>query len=440
MYIGPGTTIGGRYRVQKRAWGSSSGEAWVALDTILDRVVLIQTFPSSAHEAVSRAVAVAAQISHPNLAQIYDITSEPHGIVFENAAGGRLTDRKDGGLPVPAAAAAVSQLAGALAALHEQNLTHGAVGPATVMFDEEGRAKLTGTAVASALGDASAEGYAPSGEAGDEERDRYGLAAVAYRLFTGREPGPDAPPARTAKKTVPAEVDALLARGLARDRSARPTLAEFQRVLAPLAAAAEPVERAPGFIRQEARWLVPALLLAGLGAAAVIVGVGTGAIDLGGGDETPQPKASQAPIRIASADDFDPEGDGEEHPRQTAFAFDGKPTFWSTMGYRGTNLDGSKTGVGLVFDLGQSRRVARIEIDSPFPGWEAEWRVADAPGTRARDFRTVADFRAGDDAVPISGNTSGRYWLLWITSLVETEAVPDYPYQAQVAEVRFLPG
>ena len=441
MILEPGTTIGGRYRVQKRAWDGGSGEAWIALDTVLDRVVLIQTFPANAHERVTHAVAVAAQIAHPNLSQIYDITGEPHGIVFEHAAGGRLADRKDGAFPVPAAAAAVCQLAGALAALHEQNLTHSAVGPGSVMFDEEGRAKLSGTAVASALGNGAAEGYAPSGEASDEERDRYGLAGVAYRLFTGRDPGPDAPPARTAKRTVPPEVDALLARGLARERSVRPSLAEFQRVLSPFAATTEPAERGPGFIRQEARWLVPALLLVGLGIAAVIVGVQTGAIQIGGGEETPEPQASAAAITVESVDDFDPPpGNREEHPEDAELAIDGKATGWATVGYRGANLDGRKQGVGLVFDLGSSKRVGRIVVSTIKAGWKAEWRVADEPGDTFQDFERVASFTASDAPIAIPGDTSARYWLLWITDLVESGSGSEFPYQVHVSEVEFFPA
>ena len=429
--------IGGRYRVQQRAWDGVAGPAWLALDTILDRPVLIQTFPEAAREAVTHAVAAAAQVAHAGLAQIYDVTADPPGIVFEHAPGGRLVDRKDGARPVPAASAVVCQLAGALAALHEQNIAHAAVGPETVMFDEEGRAKLSGTAVASALGDASSPGYRPGGEATDEERDRYALAGIGYRLFTGREPGPDAPPARAARRSVPPEVDSLLARGLARDPSVRPSLAEFTRVLMPLTSV-EPLERGPGFVRQEARWLVPALFLVGLGVAAVIIGVQTGAIKIGGGESSPSPAASAAAYK-ATVDDFDPPpGNGEEHPKQTGFVLDGEGTFWSTVGYNGPNLDGSKKGVGLLFDLGQARSVARIEIDTPFKGWKAEWRVADERGARAQDFRLVEDFTATGDPVVIAGKETARYWLLWITELVETGADDQHPWGAQVAEVRFL--
>lgn len=440
MQIGPGTTIGGRYRVQRRAWDGNAGEAWIAQDTILDRPVTIQTFPAEARERISQAVANAAQVSHPGLSQIYDITADPPGIVFEHAAGGRLADRKEGALPVPVAAAAICQMAGALAALHEQNVAHAALDPATVVFDEEGRAKLSGAAVASALGDGADEGYRPAGEASGEERDRYALAAIAYRMFTGREPGPDAPPARVARKSIPPEVDALLARGLARDRSVRPSLEEFQRVLSPLSATAEPAERGPGFIRQEARWLVPALLLVGLGIAAVVVGVGTGAIKIGGDTPSPGPEASTEPIDVSTVDDFDPApGNGEEHPNDVGLTIDGKVTdFWSTVGYRGANLDGRKKGVGLVFDLGSAKEVKRIVVTTPKEGWKAEWRAADSEGSSSDAFVRVTDFTASGSAIEISGGKRARYWLLWITSLVDTGSESGFPFQAQVSEVQFF--
>lgn len=441
MDVGPGTTIGGRYRVQRRAWDSPAGPAWVALDTVLERSVIVQTFPPSAREAVANAVAAAAQVAHPGLSQIYDISQDPPGVVIEHAPGGRLADRKEGAFAIPAAAAVVCQIAGALAALHDQGVAHGAVGPQTVMFDEEGRAKLAGAAVMAALGDGSEAGYRPAGDETPDEVDRYALAAIAYRLFTGREPGPDAPPARTARRSIPPEVDSLLARGLARDRSIRPDLVEFRRVLQPLASVEAP-ERGPGFLRQEARWLAPVLLLIGLGVAGVILGVQLDVISIGGSEASPPPTGTPSPLS-AVVDDFDPPpGNGEENPRQTAFVLDGKSTFWSTVGYNGTNLDGRKKGVGLLFDLGQPRRVTRIHVDTPFPGWKAEWRTADDVGTSSQDFRKVADFTATADSNAVvveGGGVTARYWLLWITKLVETDAVPEHPFGAQVSEVEFFP-
>jgi hypothetical protein len=440
MQPSPGTSLAGRYRVSRRAWDAPAGPVWLARDEVLEREVLIQTFADERGGSVARAVARTAQIAHPGLAQIYDVCSEPLGIVFENAAGGRLVDRR--ALPLHQAAAAALQLAMALSALHAHGVAHGAVGPDTVLFDEEGRPKLAGAGLAVELedGDVTApNAYRPDGDATPEERDRYGLAAVAYRLFTGRDPTSDAPPARAARKGVPPQVDALLARGLAREAAERPTLEDFRRVLEPLASAEQP-ERAPGFFRQEARWLVPVLVLVGA-AIAVAIGVQQNVIELGGGGEaTPEASPGATAFAVAAVRDFDPEGNPpSEHPEQAQLAVDGTDKGWTTVGYATADLGRTKDGVGLVFDLGQERAVGRIEVGTAFPGWRAEWRVADADGEAADDFNPVKSFIADGKPVTIPAPGRGRYWLLWITELVDNGSEDRFHFQAQVGDVAFFP-
>ena len=437
MEFSPGELIAGRYRVQRRAWTAGAGAVWLAMDTILERPVLVQTFPGVDLDELSRAVARSAQITHPGVSQIYDMSSDPAGIVFENAPGGRLADRKDGALPLAHAASICVRLAAAIGALHQHGMTHGAIGPGTVLFDEEGRPKLSAAMpVPEDDGDGA---YRPSDPAaGGEERDRYALGAIAYRLFTGREPGPDAPPARTAKRGIPAQVDALLSRGLARDAAARPTLAEFRRVLEPLAAD-EAHERAPGFFRQEATWLVPVLLVIALGIAAIAFGV-KNAVTKSGGSSPPEPSASATPFTVASVEDFDPppQGNGEEHHAQVGRVIDGKDTAWSTFGYSNAALGGGKKGVGLLFDLGEPRAVGRIEVRTPAPGWVAEWRTADSKGSTANAYTIAQSFTAPEPAV-FGRPVTARYWLLWITKLVDSGTGDAHPYQAQVSEVAFFP-
>ena len=440
MELSPGTTVSGRYRVQLRAWASGSGVVWLAHDAILERPVLIQTFPGADAEAIGRAVARTAQLSHPGLSQIYDVCADPPAVVFEHAPGGRLADRKDGALMPPDAARIVCQLSSAIAALHEHGLAHGSISPETVLFDEEGRPKLAGALTAEEPGENDpAAAYRPVGDQDPEDRDRYALGAVAYRLFTGREPGPDAPPARSAKRGIPPVVDALLSRALARDAADRPTLEEFRRALDPIASA-EPRERGPGFFRQEMRWLLPVLLVVGLGIAAIVIGVARDAINIGGGPATPSPTPSAIAYTITSVEDFDPPpgGNGEEHPAQVPRVTDGKDTAWSTLGYQTADLGGLKDGVGLLFDLGAVRDVKRIEVRTPGPGWKAEWRAADDDGTRADDFRVVEEFTASGDPVVLDSSTRARYWLLWITELVDSGTGGANRYQAQVSEVRFF--
>jgi hypothetical protein len=437
MDLSPGDVIGGRYRVRRRSWDAGAGAVWLAFDTVLERPVLIQTFPGVDPADVSRAVARSAQITNPGLCQIYDMSTDPPGIVFENAPGGRLADRKDGALPLAQAASICSRLAAAVAALHEHDLPHAAIGPGTLLFDEEGRPKLC---AAMPVPDSDGDGpyRPPEAGAGPEVRDRYALAAIAYRLFTGRDPGPDAPPARAAKRGIPPQVDALLSRALARDPAARPSLAEFRRVLEPLATE-EPHERGPGFFRQEARWLIPVLLVIALGIAAITIGVQK-VVTKGGGSPTTAATPSSIPFPIVAVKDFDPppQGNGEEHHSQVGRVTDGKDTAWSTFGYSTASLGGAKKGVGLLFDLGEARAVGRIEVRTPGPGWMAEWRTADSEGSTADAFTVVKQFTA-PEPVAFARPVRARYWLLWITKLVDSGTGDAHPYQAQVSEVAFFP-
>ncbi len=437
MDLAPGATVAGRYRVQERAWTTGKGAVWLAHDAVLERPVLIQTFPGASAHAIGTAVTRTAQLSHPGLCQIYDVSTDPPGIVFEHAPGGRLADRKEGALAPADAARMVCQLSAAINALHEHGVAHGAISPSTVLFDEEGRPKLAGALLTDGLGEEGADAYRPSGEADPDERDRYALAAVAYRLFTGREPGPDAPPARSAKRGVPSTVDALLSRALARDAAHRPSLAEFRRVLDPIASA-EQRERGPGFFRQEMKWLVPVLLVIAFGIAAIVIGV-TKVTSNNEAAPNSSPTASPVAFKVLSVHDFDPPpGNGQEHPDEAADVIDGEDTAWSTVGYSRVALDGRKKGVGLLFDLEPGRSVGRIEVRTPKRGWKAEWRVSDVLGTKADDFEVVATFDANGQSVTINPARSARYWLLWITSLVDSGSGGPNPYQAQVSEVQFF--
>ncbi|MFY9585837.1 MAG: hypothetical protein WAT66_00120, partial [Actinomycetota bacterium] len=216
-----------------------------------------------------------------------------------------------------------------------------------------------------------------------------------------------------------------------------PSLAEFRRVLEPIASA-DPRERGPGFFRQEMQWLVPVLLVIALGITAIALGV-KNLTDNPKKQTTGTATASASPFAILSVDDFDPQpGNGQEHPEDAKDAIDGEDTAWSTVGYSRVTLDGRKKGVGLLFELAPGQSVGRIEVRTPIRGWKAEWRVADERGTTADDFQVVTTFEATGEPITISPARSARYWLLWITALVDSGSGGPNPYQAQVSEVQFF--
>ena len=76
-------------------------------------------------------------------------------------------------------------------------------------------------------------------------------------------------------------------------------------------------------------------------------------------------QSSWTSISIASADVFDPEGDGEpENDQDVPLAYDSDPaTAWSTLTYRGSPAFGNlKPGVGLLLDLGNPQQARIVEL------------------------------------------------------------------------------
>jgi hypothetical protein len=130
--------------------------------------------------------------------------------------------------------------------------------------------------------------------------------------------------------------------------------------------------------------------------------------------------AQPAVVRIAvtGVGAYDPEGDGSENDSNAALATDGsRVTAWKSERYRSTF---TKSGVGLVVDAGRPVRGKQVVVVTESPGYRAQVRVgASAKGpfvtaseTRVTTLRTTFTLRP----------RSGRYLMLWITSMPETGA------------------
>jgi hypothetical protein len=206
----------------------------------------------------------------------------------------------------------------------------------------------------------------------------------------------------------------------------------------------------PGRRALRLAWLIALVLLAVI-ALAIAFNLSRGRTPLGG-EQTADPSsgatldapsssstgADLVPVEDVVADDFDPEGDPpEENPDDTANAVDGDPeTSWSTSTYQQQlGPAGLKSGVGLVLDLGATREVGALEVDLAGDGTAFDVYLTDKPPTGV-DGLTAADQEAlPDGAVGLTGATSGRYLVLWLTALAPTD---DGRFRGEVVDLRVL--
>ena len=441
------------------------------------------------------AAAAAGGVLSPGLARVYDAAIEqwpaersgrPAGevdvayVISEWVEGRDLATalREDGPLEPDQAVALTIPLAETLQVAHGRGLCHGRIHPGNVMLCDNGRLTLIDTAISAALPDRAVPAERaedPVGPAADV-RD---LTAVLYAMLTARWPttatpqpasGLPAAPAtregqargrltspRQVRAGVPRALDDLVTRVL-QPTPTRPAPATAAALADALAGAVRadsprPVAPRPPRIPPVVRRFLPALLsLALIG----VVGVGGYAIgrDLGeippvdDGLETlvtPAPGTTGGPaeridLATARVGDFDPPpGDGAENPGAVPNAYDDdRSTLWETVRYESRALGGLKPGVGLLVDLGQPTPVRAVELATTGGGATFELRVADALGARPEDYEVVARATATDEAVALTppAGTSGRWYLVWITSLREV----DGGFRSGIAEMRFLRG
>jgi eukaryotic-like serine/threonine-protein kinase len=204
-----------------------------------------------------REARLAARLSHPNVVQVYDAGEEDGRpfIVMELVRGETVADllARRGKLPPRDAAALARQAALGLGQAHEAGLVHRDIKPQNLLLREDGVLKIADFGIARAaestrltqlgtvLGTAAylAPEQALGGDAGPEA-DIYALGAVLYELLTGRPPHEFASlaelnehhrngaivPVRDLEPSVPASLEAVVMRCLAREPRFRPRSAD----------------------------------------------------------------------------------------------------------------------------------------------------------------------------------------------------------------------
>jgi len=142
----------------------------------------------------------------------------------------------------------------------------------------------------------------------------------------------------------------------------------------------------------------------------------------GSDGESPSGDTEPAQILVVSnAADYDPEGDPpSEYPENVPNVLDKDPkTTWTTSTYKENfGPGGLKDGVGLLFDLGATQDISEIEVDVVGAPTQFQAFVYDDEPTGIPEGDPAAEGTATlDQLVLRPQDASGRYVLVWITSL-----------------------
>ncbi|SRR5579875_268291 len=207
-----GRILGKRYRLLAALGAGASARVFLAEDVLLRRRVAIKLLQPGlgSDEAFlerfrSEARAVAS-LNHPHVLRVFDWgedEDEPF-LVLEYLGGGSLLDLLARGARLSPAQAAVvgGQAARGLGYAHARGVVHRDVKPANLLFDEEGRVRVTDFGVARALAESAltepagtlvgtaryASPEQARAEPVDGRSDVYSLALVLYEAVTGSVP------------------------------------------------------------------------------------------------------------------------------------------------------------------------------------------------------------------------------------------------------------
>jgi predicted Ser/Thr protein kinase len=281
--MAPTRVLNGRYEVETTLGEGGMARVYRGTDRILGRTVAIKVLSrkyagdDSFVTRFRREAQAAAGLNHPHVVSVFDTgdDEDQHYIVMEYVEGDTLADvlRREGRLPPERATAIAADVATALEGAHEKGLVHRDVKPGNVMIDREGRVKVMDFGIARAAADdtltqtgivlGTASYLSPEQAQGlpvDARSDIYSLGCVLYEMLAGRPPfvadtpvsiaykhvHEDARPPSEVEPSVPAALDAVVLRALAKDPEERfETAAAFREAIGAGAAGPEGMATEP---------------------------------------------------------------------------------------------------------------------------------------------------------------------------------------------------
>jgi len=492
-----GTVLSGRYRLEAKLGSGGMSTVYLARDDTLDRAVAVKVMHREMSEQAdqlerfrqeARAV---AKLSHPNVVAVIDAGEDgghPY-IVFEYVEGETLKQRINrlGALDPQEALAYAIEIARGLTVAHARNMVHRDIKPQNVLIDSEGRAKLTDfgisrqleqdgmTATGRVLG--TTDYVAPEQAMGhpvDPRSDIYSLGVVLYEMLIGQVPfhadsqvgvamkhvNEELPDVQARRSEVSAAAALVVERATAKEPAER--YQDVGEMIDDLSTALEVAAARAGSTTGEATTILEAvpppkrklssrarlswvavllLVLVGGGAIAAVLLISSG----GGGGGALKGKGEK--ISIASATDYDPQGDGEEDPETVGFAVDGNPTgtAWSSEHYDTPTFAGTKTGpdpgVGLYVTTKSAAKPKEMVIRTPTPGWDAQvFATASGPPEDLSEWGEpvgeVTDAASLED-VELNLPSPAKYFLIWFNKAAPARD-QEGRYQVEISDVKLV--
>ncbi len=316
-------TLGSAYTLERELGGGGMSRVFVARDEALRRNVVVKVLPPELIAGVNverfnREIELAAGLQHPHIVPVL-AAGQMDGVPYYTMPfvdGESLRQRlaRSGGLPITEVIGYLRDVAKALAYAHDRGVVHRDIKPDNVLVSG-GSATVTDFGIAKAL--SASRTVAPGGTltqigtsigtpaymspeqaAGDPSTDHrtdiYSFGCLAYELLTGRPPfvakspqrllaaqmSETPPPVREFRPDVPAALDDLVNRCLAKDADDRPQHAgDLVRVLETVTSGGTPAMPpillgSRGMLKKALAVYAAAFLIVAIVARAAIVAIG----------------------------------------------------------------------------------------------------------------------------------------------------------------------
>jgi serine/threonine protein kinase len=252
----------GRYEIVGELGRGAMGVVYKARDPQIDRLVALKTVvlrgqdPEAEEEFRKRFLneaKAAGRLHHPGIVTIFDVGEDPDNhdpyIVLEYVAGEALNRilAREKKLSVAQAMQLAEEVATALDYAHAQGVTHRDIKPGNILITQDNHAKIADFGIAKLnLAHFTLPGkvlgtpayMAPeqlSGEGADGRSDLFSLGVILYAMVTGHSPfqgnsattvcfkvaNREPVPASALDLNLPRELDAVIARAMAKDPDER---------------------------------------------------------------------------------------------------------------------------------------------------------------------------------------------------------------------------